>query len=79
MSFLFFNNIDGVMMDGYLYFIVVTPASTSQNIGCPFIMTLSKMNKTKKFIFYSLIPQKNKLIKQHQVLSFTNHCKIQYT
>ena len=31
----------------------VTLASTTQNIGCPSIMTPSKMGKTKNLIFYS--------------------------
>ena len=30
------------------------PASTTQNIGYPSIMTPSKMGKTKNLIFYSL-------------------------
>ena len=34
--------------------IPATPASTTQNIGCPSIMTPSKMGKTKNLIFYSL-------------------------
>ena len=32
-----------------------TPASTTQNIGCPSIITPSKMGKTKNLIVYSLI------------------------
>ena len=50
---------DGVIMDGHPIFqswwIPATPASTTQNIGCPSIMTPSKMGKTKNLIFYSLI------------------------
>ena len=49
---------DGVIMDGHPIFlswwIPATPASTTQNIGCPSIMTPSKMGKTKYLIFYSL-------------------------
>ena len=49
---------DGVIMDGHPIFlswwIPATPASTTQNIGCPSIMTPSKMGKTKNLIFYSL-------------------------
>ena len=30
-----------------------TPASNTQNIGCPSIMTPSEMGKTKNLIFYS--------------------------
>ena len=45
-------------MDGhpifYSWWIPATPASTTQNIGCPSIMTPSKMGKTKNLIFYSL-------------------------
>ena len=37
------------------WWIPATPASTTQNIGCPSIMTPSKMGKTKNLIFYSLI------------------------
>ena len=33
-------------------------ASTTQNIGCPSIMTPLKMGKTKTFIFYSLMHTK---------------------
>ena len=36
------------------WWIPATPASTTQNIGCPSIMTPSKMGKTKNLIFYSL-------------------------
>ena len=50
---------DGVIMDGHPIFqswwIPATPASTTQNIGCPSIMTPSKMGKTKNLIFYSPI------------------------
>ena len=49
---------DGVIMDGHPIFlswwIPATPASTTQYIGCPSIMTPSKMGKTKNLIFYSL-------------------------
>ena len=39
------------------WWILVTPAFTTHNIGCPSIMTPSKMGKTKNPIFYSqLIP-----------------------
>ena len=37
-----------------LVFVNTTPASTTQNIECPFIMTPSKMGKTKNVIFCSL-------------------------
>ena len=42
---------DGVIMDGHHF---LSLASTTQNIGCPSIMTPSKMGKTKNLIFYSL-------------------------
>ena len=49
---------DGVIMDGhpifYSWWIPATPASTTQNIGCPSIMTPSKIGKTNNLIFYSL-------------------------
>ena len=40
-------NVDWVM-------VYVVPASTTQNIKCPSIMTPSKVGKTTNFIFYSL-------------------------
>ena len=48
---------DGVIMDEHPIFksrwIPATPASITQNIGCPSIMTPSKMGKMKNLIFYS--------------------------
>ena len=58
MRFFVLTIFDGVINDGHPIFsswwIPATPASTSQNIGCPSIMTPSKMDKTKNLIFYSL-------------------------
>ena len=55
---------DGVIMDGHPIFlswwIPATPATTTQNIGCPSIMTPSKMGKTKNLIFYSLNLERSK-------------------
>ena len=52
---------NGVIVDWHPIFlswwIPATPASTTQNIGCPSIMTPSKMGKTKNLIFCSLTEQ----------------------
>ena len=48
------------------FLIVVDAGVTTQNIGCPSIMTPSKMGKTKKnLIFYSLS-------KTHQIQTLMN-------
>ena len=66
---------DGVIMDGHPIFqswwIPATPASTTQNIGCPSIMTPSKMGKTKNLIFYSLIKSSKRFLLFFSILRHT--------
>ena len=57
MRFFILPIFDGIIMDGYPIFWVVDAGVAGihhdANIGCPSIMTPSKMDKTKNLIFYS--------------------------
>ena len=72
------------IFDGVEWWIPATPASTTQNIGCPSIMTPSKMGKTNNLIFYSLIEElawglpdgsaQDRPLKMKKPSSFSSHC-----